>query len=269
MEANKLTEVFSEFKKLDYTLSLEEEVDIVTKYVHSTNKLEGNKLTLAQTRTILGKGFLSGEDVNLRDVLEQKGTYKALVRMINAVVNNEPLSINLIKELNWLCVGLLFHDDYYISYKKEGQKYGDFKVKSNRIEITTSNGQVSYITPDSSEKTVATNMNMLIKRIEQSDKDVIEKAAFLAQEIWLHQPFIDGNKRTARLLINFLTMKAGYPLFAYDNKGEMFNHLLIEQAVYGKPDLLKNFIASALIERMEAFININAQPSLKINKRKL
>ena len=132
---NKIAEVFSEFKKLDYILSLEEEENIITKYVYSTNKLEGNKLTLAQTRTILGKGFLTGEDVSLRDVLEQKGTYKALIRMINAVVNDEPLSVDLIKELNWLCVGLLFHDDYYISYKKEGQKYGDFKVKNNRIEI--------------------------------------------------------------------------------------------------------------------------------------
>jgi Fic family protein len=266
---NKIAEVFSEFKKLDYILSLEEEENIITKYVYSTNKLEGNKLTLAQTRTILGKGFLTGEDVSLRDVLEQKGTYKALIRMINAVVNDEPLSVDLIKELNWLCVGLLFHDDYYISYKKEGQKYGDFKVKNNRIEITTTDGQLLYIDPESTEKTVTTNMNMLIKRIEMSEKDVIEKAAFLAQEIWLHQPFFDGNKRTARLLINFLTMKAGYPLFAYDKKGEMFNHLLVEQAVHGKADLLKNFITNALIDRMKEFINKNAQPSIKINRREL
>jgi Fic family protein len=266
---NKIAEVFSEFKKLDYILSLEEEENIITKYVYSTNKLEGNKLTLAQTRTILGKGFLTGEDVSLRDVLEQKGTYKALIRMINAVVNDEPLSVDLIKELNWLCVGLLFHDDYYISYKKEGQKYGDFKVKNNRIEITTTDGKLLYIEPESTEKTVTTNMNMLIKRIEMSEKDVIEKAAFLAQEIWLHQPFFDGNKRTARLLINFLTMKAGYPLFAYDKKGEMFNHLLVEQAVHGKADLLKNFITNALIDRMKEFINKNAQPSIKINRREL
>jgi hypothetical protein len=64
-------------------------------------------------------------------------------------------------------------------------------------------------------------------------------------------------------------MKAGYPLFAYDKKGEMFNHLLVEQAVHGKADLLKNFITNALIDRMKEFINKNAQPSIKINRREL
>jgi Fic family protein len=119
---SKLITAFNEFKKLDYTLSIEEERDIIAKYVHSTNQLEGNQLTLEQTKTIIDKGVLSGENINLKDVLEQKGTYKALLRMINAVIIKEPLTIELIKELNWLCIGLLYQDDYYLSYKKEAQK---------------------------------------------------------------------------------------------------------------------------------------------------
>lgn len=260
---SKLITVFNEFKKLDYTLSIEEERDIIAKYVHSTNQLEGNQLTLAQTKTIIDKGVLSGENINLKDVLEQKGTYKALLRMINAVINKEPLTIELIKELNWLCIGLLYQDDYYLSYKKEGQKQGDFKVKNNRIEITLTNGEVIYRNPISTEKKVETNIKMLLKQIENSEKEVIDKASFLAQELWLHQPFMDGNKRTARLLINFLTMKEGFPLFAYDDKGVLFNSMLVEQCVYSKPNLIQDFISNALINRMEEIIKLKPNNPFK------
>lgn len=263
IKMSKLITVFNEFKKIDHTLSIEEERDIIAKYVHSTNQLEGNQLTLAQTKTIIDKGVLSGENINLKDVLEQKGTFKALLRMINAVINKEPLSIELIKELNWLCLGLLYQDDYYLSYKKEGQKQGNFKVKNNRIEITLSNGEVIFRNPISTEKTVETNIKMLVKQIENNEKDVIDKAAFLAQEIWLHQPFMDGNKRTGRLLINFLTMKEGFPLFAYNDKGVLFNSMLVEQCVYSKPNLIQDFISNALINRMEEIIKLKPNNPFK------
>lgn len=205
-------EVFSlleQYTAANIGLSLEQERELLAKYIHSTNQLEGNTLTLAQTQSIIDNGEVSGDQIKTRDILEQKGTYKALVRMMKAVREQEPLSIDLIKELNWLTIGTIFQDDYYFSYKEQGQKYGDFKVKNNRIMITTSDGKEALIEPLSSPDNVAINMKMLLLQIENSDKNVIEKAAFLAQEIWLHQPFIDGNKRTARLLVNFLTMKKG------------------------------------------------------------
>jgi prophage maintenance system killer protein len=106
-------------------------------------------------------------------------------------------------------------------------------------------------------------MKMLFKQIENSEKEVIDKASFLAQELWLHQPFMDGNKRTARLLINFLTMKVGFPLFAYDDKGVLFNSMLVEQSVNSKPYLIQDFISNALIKRMEEIIKLKPNNPFK------
>jgi prophage maintenance system killer protein len=102
-------------------------------------------------------------------------------------------------------------------------------------------------------------MKTLVHQINNSPKDVIDKAAFLAQEIWLHQPFIDGNKRTARLLINFLTMKEGYPLFSYTEKGIYFNDMLVQQYVSQKSGLIQNFITETLENRMKEIISENQQ----------
>ena len=91
-----------EYKKLKTTLSLEEEKELLYKYVYFTNKLEGNKLTFSQTSQLLSTDTVSGNNVRTTDILEQKGMYKALVRMLKAVKNKEILSIELLLELNWL-----------------------------------------------------------------------------------------------------------------------------------------------------------------------
>lgn len=261
-------EVFSlleQYTAANIGLSLEQERELLAKYIHSTNQLEGNTLTLAQTQSIIDNGEVSGDHIKTRDILEQKGTYKALVRMMKAVREQEPLSIDLIKELNWLTIGTIFQDDYYLSYKEQGQKYGDFKVKNNRIMITTSDGKEALIEPLSSPDNVAINMKMLLLHIENSDKNVIEIAAFLAQEILLHQPFIDGNKRTARLLVNFLTMKKGFPLFTYENKGIYFNDLLVTQYTERKAELIEIFITESLQNRMNELLNLGNNKTQKFS----
>lgn len=253
--------LLEKYQQENIVLSLEQERELIAKYIYSTNKLEGNTLTLAQTQSIIESGQVSGDNIKTRDILEQKGTYKALIRMMKAVSENEPLSVELIKELNWLTIGSLFQDDYYFSYKEKGQKYGDFKIKNNRIMIVTSDKKEVFIEPLSTPDNVLINMKMLIQRIQNSEKNVIEKSAFLAQEIWLNQPFIDGNKRTARLLINFMTMKEGFPLFTYENKGVFFNDILVTQYTERKPDLIQNFISESLENRMNELLDFNNRKS--------
>lgn len=245
------------YKDANIGISLEEERDIIAKYIHSTNSLEGNSLTLSQTKSIIENGVVSGNNIKTRDLLEQRGTYKAIKRMLEAITNKEKLSIDLIKELNWLIISSLYQDDYYYSYKEAGQKAGEFKIKNNRIQITLSDGRQMNIESLSSPKSVELNMKMLLKRLENSKANTITKASFLAQEIWLHQPFIDGNKRTARLLINFLTMKEGFPLFTYEDKGAYFNDMLVNQYVSKKPGLIENFIKKALESRINELLESN------------
>jgi Fic family protein len=246
-----LKHLLEDYKKQNIALSLEDERALIYEYVHATNKLEGNKLTLAQTTSILEKGKLSGTDINLRDVLEQKGTYKALIRMLKAVSDKEELSVELIIELNWLILGPLWKDDYYISYKEKGQEFGALKSVNNRIKITDALGKETIINPLSTPENVALNMKMMLKRIQLSEASVIDKASFLAQELWLHQPFIDGNKRTSRLLINFLTMQMGYPLFVFASKGENFNDILVRQYTNREEGLLVKYIQKRLTHQME------------------
>ncbi len=257
----KLTDLLKKYQQIKFVLSLEEEQALLYEYVYATNKLEGNQLSLLQTTELFKSDTISGNNIRTSDILEQKGMYKALKRMLLAVKNNEELSIKLILELNWLSIGSLWNEDYYLDAKAKGQEKDSFKISANVISIKKNNVEVEKIMPLSSPENVLENMTAIIKTINESDKKILEKAVFLAQEIWIHQPFVDGNKRTGRLLINFLLMKEGFPLFCFKSDKQNYNSLLVEQYYDKQPDLIKNYVLETLSEKLNtdilAFSKIN------------
>lgn len=257
--------LLKKYIKLNFSLSIEEEKEMMYKYVYATNKLEGNKLSLAQTTQLLSSDTISGNNIRISDVLEQKGMFKALTRMFKAVKNNELLSVELMLELNWIILSSLWkNDNSYIDVKLKGQEEGNFKISDNVIIIRKSNKIIERIGPLSTPTDVRHNMNLLVETVNKSDKHIIEKAAFLAQEIWLHQPFLDGNKRTGRLLINFMTMKQSFPLFVFDDQSKNYNNILVEQYLESKLNLISNYINEQLTEKINYYLDI--KNTIKKNK---
>ncbi|MFV0564370.1 MAG: Fic family protein [Flavobacteriaceae bacterium] len=98
-------------------------------------------------------------------------------------------------------------------------------------------------------------MVKLIDEVAQSKTDVINKAVYLAQELWLHQPFVGGNKRTDRLMINFLTMKEGFPLFVFNAENLNYNALLVQQYIENKPGLVYKYVHDNLYDKMKASLD--------------
>lgn len=242
-------DLLNKYKSLKYLPSLEEQKSVDYEYVHYTNKLEGNKLTLVQTTELLKSDTISGTHIRASDILEQKGMYKALTRMKKAILDNEELTLSLIKELNGAILSSLWKDDaQYFTEKRDGQKLGEFKKAQNAIVISKGGKIIKRMEPRSNPENVSDNMEKLINYVNSSNEEVFNKSVKLAQEIWLHQPFRDGNKRLGRLLINFLTMKEGYPLFTYkEHKGTNYNNLLIGEYLDNESGLLLSYIH----ERME------------------
>ncbi|TRX40367.1 Fic family protein [Flavobacterium restrictum] len=247
---NALLHLLKQYNEQNVIPSLEEEQALLYEYVYNTNKLEGNQLSLIQTTELFKSDTISGNNIRNSDILEQKGMYKALKRMLLAVKNQEELSTKLILEFNWLAIGNLWNDDYYNNAKEKGQEKNRFKISQNVISIKQNGVEIEKITPLSSPDNVEEKMETLLKTIQESKKNVLDKSVFLAQEIWIHQPFVDGNKRTGRLLINFLLMKEGFPLFSFTNEKSNYNSLLVEQYYAGTPDLVKNYIQTTLSDKM-------------------
>ncbi len=241
------------FKKSNCSISIEDERDLFYEYIYATNKLEGNALSLVQTKDVLENNLISGQHVKMTDILEQKGMYKALKEVIRCSQADFNLDIDWLINLNWLILGDVWKDDSaYFTSKSKGQKYGELKFVENIIQIQKRNGEKLTIKPLSQIETVKSNLELLISQTKYSQTDIISTAVRFAREIWLHQPFIDGNKRIGRLLINLMTMREGFPLFTYDDR---YNDILVEQYVSNEPNLLENYIQERLVDRMNHLMN--------------
>lgn len=252
--------VFKQYKSIEFPFSQKEYEDNIAKYVHYSNSLEGNLLNLMQTTELLQKNKISGDNVRFADVLEAKGHAKALEFVVAAANNKYPFNDRILKQANSLILSSLWEsgDTYYSESKSKGQELGEYKVQQNKIvwELGNDKGE---ILPISTPENVQSNMIGIIDEFNHSEAHIIEKISFLAYQIYINQAFVDGNKRTARLMTTFATLKAGLPFSTFNKLGKNtnFNHALITTYLKNDKQIIESFLAKTFTTEMAQKIEQN------------
>lgn len=160
---------------------------------YSSNALEGNSLTISETKILLEDGLTVGGKP-IRDYYEAIGHSNAYDFMLN-IAKEQPLVITeeLIKKL---------HNLFYQGIDTENAgKYRSVKVFISGTEFV----------PPSPEKVAILMSNFVKYANEQKNKvHPIEWVALLHNGLVSIHPFVDGNGRTARLLANVALVNYGY-----------------------------------------------------------
>ena len=158
---------------------------------YSSNAIEGNTLTESETKIVIEEGITIGGKP-LKDHLEAIGHAEAYDFLQTLALNKTILEKDLTK---------LHHLFYFRIDEKNAGKY-----RSSKAIITGS----KYPLPKPAD--LPHLMHELIPHIEKYRKEFHPvKAAALAHKdfVFIH-PFIDGNGRTARLLMNLLLLQEGF-----------------------------------------------------------
>ncbi|OGP02671.1 MAG: hypothetical protein A2Z91_01540 [Deltaproteobacteria bacterium GWA2_38_16] len=184
---------------LTLPLSLEKEFrqEASFKMAHYSTKIEGNRLTLKQT-----KELLTGKDIIARqiDKLEVRNYYHCLEWIYRMCHSRVPFSEQWIKVIH----GLIQKDIV------EGKLRGQYREAQNAIYDSQTNKAV-YFPPES--KDVHLLMKSLVKWLNQkNDTHPILKAGIAHYQLVSIHPFMDGNGRTARALATFLLYREKYDL---------------------------------------------------------
>jgi Fic family protein len=164
-----------------------------THHIYHSAGIEGNRLTMAETAIVLKEGIdISGKP--LKDSIEVKNLGLAFDFLYDLSQQDVPISENYIKQIHRLIIG----DDPSLSP-------GDYR--NIGVIITGS----EHRPPEPFE--VPIKMRKLVEWIrENENQNPIIVAAIAHHEFVKIHPFKDGNGRTARLLLNLILLKKGFPI---------------------------------------------------------
>lgn len=238
--------------------------DRKVEFIYNSNRLEGNRLKLADTHSIINDKMSFTSEARFKDILEVKGHLKAIDSCIFMSKNNYPLTEKMLKEINKNLLSALWKfDEFYASYKHHKQEIGEYKLVNNSIKYVL-DGNDGTIEPLSNSETVIENMRFVF---EENDKmvHVLEKTAHLAFQIWINQPFPDGNKRTARLAVMYLLLQLKFPLIYFKSDGYHFNEALLRCYEAKNIDPLIAVISTEIMQQLSEIMELDKK--LKIKKK--
>lgn len=160
-------------------------------WTYNSNSIEGNTLTLQETKMVIEDGFtIKGK--SLREHFEVVNHQEA-IEFVESLASNDYI-------LNKLDVLSVHH---LVLQKIEKDFAGKYRTSGVRIS------GANFVPPNALK--VDEFMSELIDFANDPEVDIlIRSAIFHHRFVWIH-PFFDGNGRTARLLLNLLLMKSGFP----------------------------------------------------------
>lgn len=166
--------------------------ELVLRWTYNSNAIEGNTLTLMETKVVL-EGITVGGKL-LREHFEAINHRDAILYVEDVVQKAEPLSEWQIRNLHRLILKQI-DDDSAGTYRK--------------LNVTIAGAR--HVPPDM--LLVLEQMTALMNWYDTEAAAVhpVVRAAKLHVDFVKIHPFVGGNGRTARLLLNLELLKAGFP----------------------------------------------------------
>lgn len=166
--------------------------DLVLRWTYHSNAIEGNTLTLKETKVALEGITIGGK--TMREHFEAINHREAIFFVEDLVKKNEPLTEWQIKSIHQLIL------------KNIDDKNAGVYRKTNVII-----SGAEHVPPDALH--VESEMQNFINWYETEGVSLhpVERAARVHSDFVKIHPFVDGNGRTSRLLMNLELMKKGFP----------------------------------------------------------
>ena len=163
--------------------------DVLLRWTYHSNAIEGNTLSLKETKVVLEGITVGGKSVT--EHLEAINHRDAILYVEDLVAGREALSEVQIRSIHQLILRNI--DDAHAGVYRN-------------ISVTISGA--THRPPDALH--VGSRMQELVAECGASLHPV-ERAARVHADLAGIHPFVDGNGRTSRLVMNLELMRAGYP----------------------------------------------------------
>jgi len=225
-----------EMGKIDAVTLSSYDKDFELTFTHNSTAIEGNTLTLMETKVILEDGITIGGK-ELREIYEVVNHKKAYRYVKQCIAESRPLDEHIVKDIHAILTENIIL----------GGIYRNQEVRISGAKHTPPSGQEMY---------------MQIKGFyedlkEKAENNPLELAAWTHAEFVRIHPFVDGNGRTSRLLMNYQLMANGFLPVSIAKEDRLEYYLALEEfAVNNDLQPFLELVAELEEERLDEYLRL-------------
>lgn len=211
-------------------------------YTYESNRIEGNTLTLQETALVVNEGVtISGKSI--REHLEAINHTEAINYIKDIAKQDIEISERTIKEIHAL-----------ILHGIDRENAGRYRTVPVMISGSTHMPPQPYLIEKQME-----DFLIRFKQMEEEKVHPVLVATYLHDELVRIHPFIDGNGRTSRLLMNLYLLRHGYVIITLkgSNDAKVSYYMALEKS--HTEDLQEDFqklVVKAEIAALQKYLSI-------------
>lgn len=226
-------------KKIEEALAIE--------YTYESNRIEGNTLTLQETELVVNEGVtISGK--SMREHLEAINHAEAIDYIKDFARESIPISERTIKEIHALVLHGIDRDNA-----------GRYRTLPVMISGSTHMSPQPYL--------IEPQMEAFMQHFAEMERQGVHPviiAAYLHDELVRIHPFIDGNGRTSRLLMNLYLLCNGYTIVTLkgnDDEKLRYYRALEQSHTGGNADEFRAVVAEGELSSLRRYLEILGEPA--------
>ncbi len=211
-------------------------------YTYDSNRIEGNTLTLQETALVVNEGItISGK--SMREHLEAINHAEAVDFIREIAAGTAPITEGVIRDIHAIVL--------------RGIDRGNAGIYRT-VPVMISGSRFTPPQP----YLIAPQMEAFIAGFEQLESEgthPVLVAAWLHDELVRIHPFIDGNGRTSRLLMNLYLLRHGFPVLSLkgDNESKLRYYTYLEKShTTGERGDFNEFVAGAVEETLSQYLTL-------------
>lgn len=222
---------------------------------YHSNNIEGNSLTFGETKSLLLHN-ITAQGKSLKDHIEITGHNEAIDALVDLTRGDAPLTESFVRQLHELILRERYQVDAITPEGAPTRRWievGQYKTGQNHVQTVT--GEIFRF---AEPMDVPGKMHTLLQTINElqapSSAEVVFVAAKAHYDFVLIHPFDDGNGRMARLLMNLILIKYGFPpaIIKTQDKQQYFSAL--RQADGGQLDVFVEYIAGCVCASLQIML---------------
>lgn len=216
-------------------------------YTYESNRIEGNTLTLQETELVVNEGVtIAGK--SMREHLEAINHAEAIDYIRDFAKSGIEISERTIKEIHAL-----------VLHGINRENAGRYRSVPVRISGSTHTPPQPYQLAEQMETFMAR-----FREMEAQGTHPVLVAAYLHEVLVRIHPFIDGNGRTSRLLMNLYLLRNGYTLVNLKGSDEVRRtYYDALEASHTDPVPFQRLVIEAEISSLRSYLSVLGAPGFK------